>query len=48
MKSLIERESLTVPNVAKAECFLTGFSGRAVTGQIQITDTSGQTQTVGF
>jgi hypothetical protein len=48
IKSLIEQEASKVEGVAQATCLITGFSGRAVTGQIQITDTSGSTQSVSF
>ena len=40
--------ALTVPGVASATCVIESFTGRTVTGQVQFTDTSGTTGTVGF
>ena len=40
--------ALTVPDVVSAQCFISGVNGRQVTGQVQVTDTSGQTVAVGF
>lgn len=40
--------ALEVPEVATAVCYLTDNSSRVVTGQIQIVDTSGAVQIVGF
>lgn len=35
--------AMTVPGVVAAQMFITGLSGRKLTGQLQITDSSGQT-----
>jgi hypothetical protein len=40
--------ALTVPGVVSATCVIESFSGRTVTGQIQFTDSTGATATVGF
>ncbi len=48
VKTLLVNAALTVPNVVSAQAFISSFSGRQVTGQIQVTDTEGTTTTVGF
>lgn len=48
LKSLTIAQAMTVPEVASAQCFISSFKNRAVTGQIQVTSTSGQTSTAGF
>ena len=48
VKSQAVSAALSVPDVASARCFISGLSGRQVTGQVQVTDTSGQTVAVGF
>lgn len=40
--------ALTVPGAVSAKVFFTSISGRVATGQIQITDSSGVTTSVGF
>lgn len=40
--------ALTVPGVVSATCVVESFIGRTVTGQVQFTDSSGTTSTVGF
>lgn len=40
--------ALTVPGVKTAVCVISSFVGRTITGQVQFTDTSGNTQSVGF
>jgi hypothetical protein len=40
--------ALTVPGVVTAVCVISSFVGRTITGQVQFTDSSGNTQTVGF
>jgi hypothetical protein len=37
----LERAALTVPGVVKARCIISGFTGRKMSGQIQITDATG-------
>jgi hypothetical protein len=46
MKAQFVAAALTVPDVVSAVCFITGFSNRTITGQVQIVDTSGTTQAV--
>lgn len=46
LKAIYEAQAKAVPNVATATFVALGISGRALTGQIQVTDTSGTTQTV--
>ena len=40
--------ALTVPGVTAATCVIESFTDRTVTGQIQFTDSTGTTGTVGF
>ena len=40
--------ALTVPGAVSAKVYFTSISGRVVTGQLQITDNSGVTTSVGF
>lgn len=40
--------ALTVPGVVKANCVISSFEDRTVTGQVQFTDTSGATNSVSF
>lgn len=50
--SLIEARcaeaAMTVPGVVSAQCIVTGFSDRQITGQLTFTDTSGVPQVVSF
>lgn len=48
LKSLIVTQALTVPGIVDAACYITGFAGRVVTGQLQITDRAGAITTVSF
>lgn len=48
IKSLIEQQALTVPEVAKAVCTLTSLSGRTLTGTIQVTTSTGVTIPITF
>ena len=48
VKQKITEVALTVPNVAKVDVFFTGFSGRTLTGQIQVIDTDGVAANVAF
>jgi len=45
IKAEIVKAALTVPNVVSAQCFISAFDGRSITGQVQVVDTFG-TQTV--
>lgn len=40
--------ALTVPGVKAARCFFSSFNNRQLSGQVQITDGSGQTSVAGF
>lgn len=48
VKKQIEAAALSVPNVVSAQVVFSAFSNRELSGQIQITDTDGNTNTVGF
>lgn len=48
LKAQLAAAALTVPEVTDAQVFITGIAGRNVTGQIQVTNSSGATATVGF
>jgi hypothetical protein len=48
MKQLFSEAALAVPGVATAKVFINSVTGRRVTGQVQITSTSGQTSAAGF
>lgn len=46
VKSKVEAAAMTVPDVVSATLFIGGESNRVLTGQIQVTDTSGTTTVV--
>jgi len=46
LKAAFAKAALTVPETATVKVFVSGTRGREVTGQIQITDTSGTTVVV--
>ena len=48
VKAAIVKEAKKVPGVADAVCYLSGLEGRRLSGQIQVTLTSGGTVVVGF
>lgn len=48
VKSQFVNAALTVPGVAGAVCYISGVSGRQLTGQVQVTDSTGTTTAVGF
>ncbi len=48
VKKQIEQAALSVPNVVAAIVTFTQFSARALSGQIQITDTDGNTNSIAF
>lgn len=48
IRSVVETAALTVPEVVKAQCLIVSFDDRTITGQVQVTDSSGTTQTVSF
>jgi hypothetical protein len=48
LKSLLVGAALTVSGVTAAQVFIASRTNRIVTGQVQITNTSGQTSAAGF
>lgn len=46
LKAYWNDAALTVPGVVSAVTYITGFSGRQITGQVQVTDSAGNTQVV--
>ena len=48
VKEQMVKAALTVPGVASAQCVITRFSGRTVSGQIQFIDTAGAAHNVTF
>lgn len=48
MKAKFEAAALTVPGIVAARCFIESVTARSVTGQVQCTDGSGNTFTVGL
>lgn len=48
IKSEVVKAALTVPEVTSATCLIAGFSGRTINGQVQVTDTTGETTLVNF
>lgn len=45
---MINNEALTVPGVVTVQTFITSFSGRAITGNIQFVDVNNVNHTVNF
>lgn len=45
---LIVAQALTVPGVVTAQCVITSFNARSVSGQVQFTDDTGEVTTIGF
>lgn len=43
---LIEQQALTVPGVVNAQCVITSFTGRTLSGQVQFTDENGTVTTI--
>lgn len=48
LQSLIEQAALTVPEVAKAAATISSFENRTITGNVQVTTSSGITIPVSF
>jgi hypothetical protein len=40
--------ALSVPDVVAAKCFFSSFNDRQLSGQVQVTDVTGQVSTAGF
>lgn len=48
MKSLFSTAALTVPGITAAKTFITLIKNREVSGQVQVTSTTGQTSATNF
>jgi len=48
LKKKLADAAMTVPGVVSATVFITSIAGRTVTGQVQITDSSGNTTAANF
>lgn len=48
VKSYLVAAALTVPGVTAAQVFITGFSGRKVSGQVQVSDANGTVSAASF
>jgi len=48
VKQAIANAALTVPEVVQAQCLIASFSGRVITGQVQVIDTTGASHNVSF
>lgn len=48
LQAAIEQAAMTVPGVVNATCIIETFENRVVTGQVQFTDSDGNSQTVGL
>lgn len=48
VQSLIEKAALTVPEVVKAVCVIAKFEDRVITGQIEVTTSTGVTIPISF
>lgn len=48
LKAYFVEAALTVPGIAKATCFISSFTNRAISGQVKVTDHDGNTATAAF
>jgi hypothetical protein len=48
VKAYLQQAALTVPGVVSAVVYITDFSDRKLTGQVQVTDQSGNITAAGF
>jgi hypothetical protein len=48
LKAAIVRAALTVPQVVRARCLIASFTGRVITGQVQVIDQTGTSHNVTF
>jgi hypothetical protein len=48
VKSQLVAAAMTVPDVVSAQAFITGIIDRKLTGQIQVTDSAGNTSAAAF
>jgi hypothetical protein len=48
MKAHFNRQAMTVPGVVKSQCFITDWTDRKVSGQVQVWDANGNVSAAGF
>ncbi len=48
VRAYLVRAALLVPGVVRAQAYFTAFSGRKLSGQVQVTDKTGNTVAAGF
>lgn len=48
LKQQFVNSALTVPGVVSAKCFISTFTQRVISGQVQVTDSNGQTSVAAF
>lgn len=48
VRTYFEDAALTVPEVTGARCFFTAFTDRVLSGQVQVTDATGNISVAGF
>ena len=48
VRAYLVRAALLVPGVVKAQAYFTAFTGRKLSGQVQVTDKAGNTVAAGF
>ncbi len=48
IKAKLEAAAMTVPEVVSAKCYISSFTNRGIKGQVQITDSRGQTSAASF
>lgn len=48
VKAYFVNAAMTVPGVVSAKCFITSWSDRVLSGQVQITDSAGNISAAGF
>lgn len=48
LKAYMVAAALTVPGIVSAQCFISTFIGRKVTGQVQVVDAAGTVSTASF
>lgn len=48
VKYYLQQAALTVPGIVSATVYITGFSQRSISGQVQVTDSSGTVTAASF
>ena len=48
IRTKIEEQALTVPNIAQARCLFASFEDRVLTGQVQVIDVDGVSNNINF